>query len=181
MPLKTSSLSVHALVGMLLSIEGPGGSELRCGSHVDRLLSKLPVQYRDGFVEYCLNHGILTGQANQTYSLLDLSTWLQSKSRAKRISEKAVELHKQERPRTGKERQPSRQGSSVYLSRTSESDSTPRAYNKEQVNVKFYCPSCNVRDHFLGSCTEFRKLTKNDIRNGPKRRIDAVNVGDYTK
>lgn len=68
------SLSIHALVGMLLSLEGPNDSELRCGSHVDRLLSKLPAQYRDGFVEYCINRGIITGQANQTYSLLDLST-----------------------------------------------------------------------------------------------------------
>lgn len=74
------SLSVHALVGMLLSLEGTNGSELRCGSHVDRLLSKLPVQYRDGFVEHCINRGILTGQTAKTYSVLDLSTWLQLKS-----------------------------------------------------------------------------------------------------
>jgi len=161
------SLSIHALVGMLLSLEGPTGSELRCGSHVDRLLSKLPVQYRDGFVEYCINRGILTGQANQTYSLLDLSTWLQSKSRAKRISERAVELYKQERPRAVKERQPSRQVSSVYLSTSSERDSTPRvASAQEKVLIKPskpYCPHCNVRDHFLGSCIEFKRLSENDF------------------
>lgn len=66
------SLSVHALVGMLLSLEGTNWSELRCGSHVGRLLSKLPVQYRDRFVEHCINRGILTRQTTKTYSLLDL-------------------------------------------------------------------------------------------------------------
>lgn len=90
------SPSVHSLVGMLLSLEGPNGSEIKCGFHVDGLLSKLPVQYRDSFVEYCINCGILIGQANQIYSIQDLSTWLQLKSRAKRISERAVELHKHE-------------------------------------------------------------------------------------
>ncbi|KAI4886256.1 hypothetical protein NFI96_006961 [Prochilodus magdalenae] len=53
------ALSVQALVGMLRSLEGENGYELRCGSHVDRLLSKLPANYRDSFVEYSLNHGIL--------------------------------------------------------------------------------------------------------------------------
>lgn len=90
------SLSIHALVGMLLTLEGPTGSELRCGSHVDKRLSKLPVQYREGFNEHCINQGILTGQATRT-SLLNLSTWLQLKSRANRISERAVEFHKQEK------------------------------------------------------------------------------------
>lgn len=122
------SLSVHALVGMLLSLEGTNGSQLRSGSHVDRLLSKLPVQYLDGFVELCINRGILTGQTTKTYSLLDLSTWLQLKSRAKRIS--AVELHKQEGPQAGK-RQPSRQASAIYLS-TSDVNGLLRAYTKEK-------------------------------------------------
>lgn len=113
------------IMGMLLSLEGPNGSEIKCGSHVDGLLSKLPVQYRDSFVEYCINRGILTGQANQTYSIQDLSTWLQLKSRAKRISERAVELHKHERPHTGKERPPAKQGSNVYLSKAPQSTLLP--------------------------------------------------------
>ena len=114
-------------------------------------------------MEYCINRGIVTGQANQTYSLLDLSTRLQSKSRAKRISERAVDLHKQEKPRAAKERQPSRPVSSVYLS-TSEMNNPSRAVNpQEKVKPKPYCPHCNVRDHLLGSCIEFKKLSKNDV------------------
>ena len=180
------ALSVQALVGMLLSLEGPNGSELRCGSHVDRLISKLPVQYRDGFVERCINRGILTGEATQTYSLLDLSTWLQSKSRAKCISERAVELHKQERNpnRIGKERQPSRQVSSVYLSTTSGMNSTQRAYTKEKVNFdkpKPYCPYCNIRDHFLGACSELKKLSRNCIMKWLKEKDRCGKCGRIHK
>ncbi len=45
------ALSVQSLVGMLKTLEGQNGYELMCGSHVDRLLSKLPPAYRDSFVE----------------------------------------------------------------------------------------------------------------------------------
>lgn len=48
------SLRVHLLVSMLLSLEGPQGMEFNCCSHVDRLLSKLPQYYRDGFKVHCL-------------------------------------------------------------------------------------------------------------------------------
>ena len=51
---------------MLLTVEGAGGSELRRGSHVDRLLTKLPLPYRDSFVEHCLNRGILKDGAEHT-------------------------------------------------------------------------------------------------------------------
>ena len=79
---------------------------------------------------------IVAAQATQTYTLLDLSKWLQLKSRAKRIAERAVELHRQEKPWTGKERQPPRQVSSIYLSTASEMDGTPKYYNKERMNVE---------------------------------------------
>lgn len=53
------ALSIQLLVGMLRTLEGQNGYELRCGSHIDRLLSKMPPSYRDGFIEHCLNQGIL--------------------------------------------------------------------------------------------------------------------------
>ncbi|TKS65175.1 hypothetical protein D9C73_028132 [Collichthys lucidus] len=60
------ALSIQSLVGTL---EGQNGYELRCGSHVDRLLSKMPPSYRDGFVEYCLKQGILrTASGDQSHN-----------------------------------------------------------------------------------------------------------------
>ena len=43
---------------------------------------------RHGFIEQRITPCILNGKTNQTYPLLDLSTWLQSKSRAKHWSER---------------------------------------------------------------------------------------------
>ena len=54
---------------MLSTLEGQNGYELRCGSHVDRLLSNMPQSYRDELVEYCFNHGILRSGTDQTYTL----------------------------------------------------------------------------------------------------------------
>ncbi|KAL1273037.1 hypothetical protein QQF64_028899 [Cirrhinus molitorella] len=86
------ALSVQSLVGMLRTLEGQNGYELMCGSHVDRLLSKLPAAYRDGFIEYCLSKGILQTGTDKTYTLPDLASWLETKSQAKRISNRAATL-----------------------------------------------------------------------------------------
>uniref|UniRef100_A0AAV2K4A8 Uncharacterized protein n=1 Tax=Knipowitschia caucasica TaxID=637954 RepID=A0AAV2K4A8_KNICA len=63
------TLAVQSLVGMLRSLEGHNSYELMCGSHVDRLLSKMPPHLRDSFVEYCLTRGILQTGTNKTYTL----------------------------------------------------------------------------------------------------------------
>lgn len=61
-------------------------SELGCGSHVDRLLIKLPPSYRHTFIEHCLHHGILQNGSEQTYTLQDFSAWLQTKAHTWRIT-----------------------------------------------------------------------------------------------
>lgn len=81
------ALSVQSLIGMLRSVDRAGGSELQCGPHVDRLLTKLPLHYRDSFVEHCLNRGILKDGVEQTYTLEDFSAWLQVKAKAKIIAQ----------------------------------------------------------------------------------------------
>lgn len=70
----TFALSVQSLVGMLRTLEGENGYELRCDSHVDRLLSKMPPAYHNGFAEYCLSHHILQTGTDITYTLPDLAT-----------------------------------------------------------------------------------------------------------
>ncbi|KAL1267170.1 hypothetical protein QQF64_002845 [Cirrhinus molitorella] len=99
------SLSIQTLVGMLRTLEGPNGYELCCGSHVDRLLSKMPPSYRDGFVEYCFGRGILQTGTDRTYTLPDLSAWLQMKSQAKCISNKAATMYQTDTTRATKKDQ----------------------------------------------------------------------------
>lgn len=74
--LQEFSSAVNTLVGMLSHMDGPAQFELRCGSHVDTLLSKLPSGYRDSFAEYCLTRGIIHSGSDQTYTLPDLAEWL---------------------------------------------------------------------------------------------------------
>lgn len=108
------ALSVQALVGMLRSLEGDNGYELRCGSHVDRLLSKLPANYLDGFVEHSINHGILRTGTDQTYTLTDFSAWLQLKSQAKRISSRAALMFQDQSKPVKSQRKPQAHSSSIY-------------------------------------------------------------------
>lgn len=99
------SLSVHSLVGMLKTLEGPNEYKLKYGSHVDRLLSKMPASYRDSFVEYCLTRGILQTSTDKTYALPDLAAGLHMKSQAKRIASRAADLYPESAPNPRKKEQ----------------------------------------------------------------------------
>ncbi|KAG1930137.1 hypothetical protein F2P79_022559 [Pimephales promelas] len=56
----------------------------------------MPPSYHDSFVEYCFSHGILQTGTDRTYTLSDFSAWLQLKSQAKRISNRAAALYQGE-------------------------------------------------------------------------------------
>lgn len=71
---------------MLSHMDSHSQFELRCGSHVDTLLSKLPSNYRDSFAEYCLTKGIIHSGSDQTYTLPDLAEWLDRKAQAIQVS-----------------------------------------------------------------------------------------------
>lgn len=80
------SSAVNTLVGMLSRMDGPVQSELRCGSHVDTLLGKLPGNYRDSFAEFCIKRGIIRSGSDQTYTLPDLAEWLDMKVQVLQVS-----------------------------------------------------------------------------------------------
>ena len=84
------SLDVSSLVGMLQSVEGTDGVELKCGSHVDRLLTKLSHSNRNSFMKYCLNRGILKSNTGQTYTLADFAKWLRTESQSQAFANRAV-------------------------------------------------------------------------------------------
>lgn len=161
------ALSIQSLVGMLKTLEGHNGYELRCGSHVDRLLSKMPPSYRDGFVEYCLNQGILQTGTDRTYTLPDLSSWLQMKSQAKRIAGRAASLYNYEAPKTPRKDQHlfrSKEKSTAFLLTAIEERSLKEhSVTPKSSKPKPYCPHCGNKEHFLNACTEFKKLTTDQI------------------
>lgn len=65
------ALKVRSLVGMLEQLGSDGSYELQCGSHVSRLLGKLPHDLRSGFRRFA------HPQSVPIPTLLDLSDWLE--------------------------------------------------------------------------------------------------------
>ncbi|XP_076135495.1 uncharacterized protein LOC143118304 [Alosa pseudoharengus] len=167
------ALSVHSLIGMLRSVDGAGGSELRCGSHVDRLLTKLPLHYRDSFVEHCLNRGILKDGKEQTYTLEDFSAWLQVKAQAKSIAQQVSVPTSMER-REAVQKIQGRKGTptTMYLSNTATVESQPSVQQGRGKRMtifgkpKFqpFCPYCNNNDHFLGTCPKVKEFSPSELR-----------------
>ncbi len=64
------SLHVQSLVGMLQTLGLDGEVELRCGSHVARLLTKLPMEMRANFRRQMFH------RPGHTHTLLNLAEWL---------------------------------------------------------------------------------------------------------
>ncbi|XP_019218180.1 uncharacterized protein LOC109203254 [Oreochromis niloticus] len=164
------ALDVQALVGMLRSLEGENGYELRCGSHVDKLLSKLPASYRDGFVEYSLSRGILRTGTDKTYTLPDFSAWLQVKSQAKRISSRAADMFQDQTKQGQKGRKSQRYPSTVYYNtdnRKGDGAHLEPGHRtspiKGKIKPKPYCPYCDTREHYLNLCPKFKTLSTTQI------------------
>ncbi|XP_034555777.1 uncharacterized protein LOC117824414 [Notolabrus celidotus] len=161
------ALSIQSLVGTLGTLEGPNGYKLRCGSHVDRLLSKMPPSYRDGFIEYCLSRGILQTGSDLTYTLPDLAAWIQMKSQAKRLSSRAAALYQCDVPRPVKKDQRvthQKEKTTTILLNTGEVPKTPEpAHFKSTFKSKPYCPYCDNKEHFLNACDEFKKLSTSQV------------------
>lgn len=78
------ALKVRALVGMLDQLGKEGRTELECGSHISRLLSKLPHDLRAQFK--CFINPIRT----PIPTLLDFSEWLEYEVR---IQDNDVQTH----------------------------------------------------------------------------------------
>ncbi|KAK7877689.1 hypothetical protein WMY93_031608 [Mugilogobius chulae] len=163
----TFALSVQSLVGMLRTLEGPIGYELRCGSHVDRLLSKMPPAHRDGFVEYCLCRGILQPGTDLTYTLPDLAAWLQMKAQAKRLASRATYLYNPAPSPAKREQHGPRhkdKSASVLLC-SGEPANKPTTPQKSPYSKPTpFCPFCNNKEHYLNFCPDFKKLSTGEIK-----------------
>ncbi|KAL6476782.1 hypothetical protein MHYP_G00152810 [Metynnis hypsauchen] len=173
--LEDFSSAVSTLVGLLSTIDGSSRAELRCGSHVDTLLSKLPATYRDRFAEHCISKGIIRSGSDRTYTLPDFADWLERKAQAIQVARHATEVSKPEvtqperKNRTAKPQQS--KFATIYVTNqpesseppqssvTSTASSNPGQASKKQERFKPYCPYCSNQEHYLSACTEFAKLS----------------------
>lgn len=158
-------------------MEGAAKSELECSSHVDRLLSKLPLSYQDSFAEYRLTRGILQSDSANTYTLPDFAQWLERKSQAIQISRRATESYTPDKScpdcRDKSSKQP-KSPSSVYYraykattppanstSVSTENKDAPKGKKREK--FKPFCPFCSSTEHYLSSCPDFSKRSTAQI------------------
>ncbi|XP_030609347.1 uncharacterized protein LOC115796997 [Archocentrus centrarchus] len=156
---KRFALKVRALVGMLDQLGDSGQTELRCGSHVTRLLSKLSPDMRAEFKRFLYPMRITIP------SLLHFSDWLNYELK---IQETVYEsLHREDKNSAGSKperRRDSKGGKSIsVLLAADQPESTPTAAKlpagAQRANRTAYCPYCNNNQHFLDQCANFSQLT----------------------
>ena len=164
--------AVGTLVGMLSSMQGPSAPELLCGSHVDTLLSKLPVNFRDSFAEYCFTKGIIQSGSDRTYTLPDLAEWLERKVQTLQVSRRLSACPPDPSHTDSRERrtvkQPRAKSATILLGNHQGAQqpnpaptTSPPLQSKKRDRFKPYCPFCNNQEHYLNTCVDFAKLANN--------------------
>lgn len=164
------ALSVDLLLGILTSLEGPNGMEVMSTGHVDRLLSKLPKQMRDGFVEHLQAHGCLHTDSLNPYNLRDLADWLRIKAEAQRLSSKMAQRHRTEAPSPKRDRQvpASRlrnQSVAVYHGSDKPNNCQPVETPSEtkQQKSKRLCLFCKSAEHYLSQCPDITQRSPEEV------------------
>lgn len=143
------ALQIQSLVGMLKTLGPDGGVELQCGSHVARLLGKLPPEHRADF-RRCMFH-----RSGKTYTLDNLATWLKYESWCQDFDGQLTSRGTKERPET----RPSKR--SITVLHGAEGTSSPRSPANTPTKAKQqpYCAFCDNRAHHLSQCPAITKLT----------------------
>ncbi|KAM4544866.1 uncharacterized protein PAE49_017656 [Odontesthes bonariensis] len=145
------ALQIQSLVGMLKTLGHDGEVELQCGSHVARLLSKLPTEQRAEFRRCMFN------RSGQTYTLEDLATWLKYESWCQDFDGLPTQRGAKEKPDT---RPPKRSTTVLHGAKGSP---LPPANTPSKPKQQPYCAYCDNRAHHLSQCTEVIKLSQEQL------------------
>lgn len=175
------ALHIRALMGILQTLGPEGDAELKCGSHVARLLGKLPPELHAAFRRHMFH------KPENIYTLLDFfqmlhyETWCQGneeqfsnrkeKPGCKQVQRK--EHSAQLRAATillGSESSPKKDESAL--------PAKPSTVEKGKKNKpKPFCPYCNGTEHFLSQCTVFKSSTLEHIVNWLKENKRCPKCG----
>lgn len=165
---KGFALRVRALVGMLAQLGEKGHIELQCGSHVTRLMSKLPQDLRSGFMRY------LHPLSIRVPTLLDFARWLEFELP---IQEYGYESRPRENPDSKRDRRKDskfgRLTTVLHGAEQSSSCPTGPVFSSTSANpqgrVALPCPYCTNALHYLNQCTNFSQLTTEQRRDWVKK------------
>ncbi|CAM4514050.1 unnamed protein product [Leuciscus chuanchicus] len=151
------ALNVRSLVSMLEQLGLKGQVELDCGSHVTRLLGKLPHDLRSSLRRYIhpLRIPIPT--------LLDLADWLEYELQIQEdIAQYRLRKDTGSKPKDSKSTVRSSPKASVLMLGAREpAKSTPPT----SLDAKKFCPFCENYKHTLNSCANFKLLSATQKRN----------------
>ncbi|XP_039457579.1 uncharacterized protein LOC120434117 [Oreochromis aureus] len=167
------SLSVSSLVGLLSTMDEVAASELHCGSHVDRLLTKLPCTTETASSSTVSpgDHPHWQQPSVQHVRLLRMAG---RKSQVLQLSRQASQMPP-DRPRPEKNLlkasaglKPHNKSASIYYGPNpaqaklkQEGESTapePAVQPKKRQKFKPYCPYCEGTEHYLNGCDGFKRL-----------------------
>ncbi|XP_048030334.1 uncharacterized protein LOC125279307 [Megalobrama amblycephala] len=162
------ALKVRALVGMLDQLGSPGHTELTCGSHVSRLLAKLPHDLRANFKRY------VNPLKTPIPTLTEFAEWLEYEVRVQEDGTQFSIDSSRERQsfRKDQQRVPKLSHKSTAIFHGSEQSPVSKTESVRQKTVsevrtlekpKKYCPFCNTTQHYLNQCSNFKLLTKEQI------------------
>ncbi len=148
----------------MLQTLGPDGEvELRCGSHVARLLTKLPMEMRANFRRQMFH------RPGHTHTLLDLAEWLRYESWCQGY-DNLTDTRAQGLPGYRAEKHRSRPSATVLhgaescmLNTVSRPESQSSFAQRWKGKAKPYCPDCEDTHHFLNKCPHFQKRNKENI------------------
>lgn len=158
---KRFALRVRALVGMLDQLGENGHVELQCGSHVSRLLLKLPQDMRAEFKRY------LYPQRIRIPTLLHFAEWLEYELKMQETvfevlsgsGKPDVDLKKDKRTNQRSSRPTNVLHGADQAENSIASESTLIPSSKSGPERQVYCPFCSNSEHYLNQCTNFNQLT----------------------
>lgn len=169
------ALQVRSLVGMLEQLGRKGEVELECGSHVSRLLGKLPHDLRSSFRRHIHPHRI------PIPTLLDLADWLEYEIQVQEDNTRFTSSSRREPLAKGwdqrREPKPVVRTTTVLLGTETR---PPGAQSKAPITkdkVQMYCPYCDNGNHSLNNCTNFKRLTRGQKESWVKEKNGCWRCG----
>ncbi|XP_077361612.1 uncharacterized protein LOC144006574 [Festucalex cinctus] len=154
---KRFALRVRALVGLLEQLGESGQTELCCGSHVTRLLSKLPHDMRAEFKRFLYPMHVTIP------SLLHFSDWLDYELKIQEIvyeSSHSEVKSSSESKSSRRHNSKGKKNTSILHTMEKPSDKLPtEPSSSKKLEKTPFCPYCVNTLHYLDQCANFALLT----------------------
>lgn len=154
------SLQIQSLVGLLQTLGPEGQIELNCGSHVARLLSKLPAEQRADFRRHRFK------QPGTSHTLHDLSEWLNHESWCLSFDSHVSGKNSKNIQPTRTDGRPAKHVTVLHgLREPPTTGITPiLSSGKKKPVGKAYCAFCQSTEHYFGQCEDVIKLSTEQLK-----------------